>query len=66
MNEDEREQHHGELERAALLQSQKQTGDQDVRAGQRLLEGEAEFYLKSRDIWQRLRYENGKIVEYLD
>ena len=31
-----------------------------------LLEGEAEFYLKSRDIWQRLRYENGKIVEYLD
>ena len=31
-----------------------------------LLEGEADFYLKEKDIWQKLRYENGKIVEYLD
>ena len=31
-----------------------------------LLEGEADFYLNEKDIWQKLRYENGKIVEYLD
>ena len=42
LNEDEREQHHGKLKRTTLLQGQKQTGDQDIRTGQRLLEGKAE------------------------
>ena len=54
LNEDEREQHHGKLKRATLLQGQKQTGDQDIRTGQRLLEGKAEpDYAKCVDMCTR-------------
>lgn len=31
-----------------------------------LLEGVADFYLKEYDTWQKIRYEAGKIVEYID